>query len=187
MPYAETIATVRRTLLDTFAEIDRWFERAGHLRRYRPRTGGWTIDEVLEHVTLTNHFLMLILRKWVEIALRRAGRTPITEGESDLRVLEVVGRRGSFGWVRPVHMEPTGNVTPEAVRETMQEQCRECLKLLEQLGTGEGALCRVTMTVNDLGKIDLYQWLYFVAMHARRHLRQLVAIEREATFGGGES
>ncbi len=24
----------------------------------------------------------------------------------------------------------------------------------------------VTMTVNQLGKIDLYQWLYFLAQHA---------------------
>jgi hypothetical protein len=187
MPYAETIATVRRTLLDTFAEIDRWFDRDAGLRGYRSRAGGWTIDEVLEHVTLTNHFLMLTLRKWVEIALRRVGRTPITEGESDLGILDVVGQRGSFGWVRPEHMEPTGDPAPEAVRETMREQCRECLKLLERMRNGEGALCRVTMTVNDLGKIDLYQWLYFIAMHARRHLQQLEAIEREATSGGGES
>lgn len=141
MPYAETIASVRRTLLDTFAEIDRWFDRDAGLRRYRPRAGGWTIDEVLEHVTLTNHFLMLTLRKWVEIALRRAGRTQITESESDLSVLEVVGRRGSFGWVRPEHMEPTGDLAPEAVRETMRDQCRECLKFLERMRNGEGSRC----------------------------------------------
>jgi hypothetical protein len=35
------------------------------------------------------------------------------------------------------------------------------------------------MSVNDLGKIDLYQWLCFLAQHARRHLHQLRAVEGE--------
>jgi len=35
------------------------------------------------------------------------------------------------------------------------------------------------MTVNALGKIDLYQWLFFLSQHARRHLQQLAAIEAE--------
>ena len=35
------------------------------------------------------------------------------------------------------------------------------------------------MTVNDLGKIDLYEWLYFLAQHTRRHLQQLASPERE--------
>ena len=36
------------------------------------------------------------------------------------------------------------------------------------------------MTVNGLGKIDLYQWLYFIAQHARRHLQQLAALDDES-------
>jgi hypothetical protein len=35
------------------------------------------------------------------------------------------------------------------------------------------------MSVNDLGKIDLYQWLYFLGQHARRHLQQMQEVERE--------
>lgn len=36
------------------------------------------------------------------------------------------------------------------------------------------------MSVNDLGKIDLYQWLYFLARHARRHVQQMQEVERQA-------
>src|SRR5437660_1369416 len=92
------------------------------------------------------------------------------------------GQRGSFGWVRPEHMEPTGVPSAE-VRSTLREQLGECLILLERLDGGVGAVCRVTMTVNELGKIDLYQWLYFLAQHARRHLQQLAAIEAELASG----
>jgi hypothetical protein len=35
------------------------------------------------------------------------------------------------------------------------------------------------MSVNALGRIDLYQWLYFLAQHARRHLQQMASIEEE--------
>jgi hypothetical protein len=36
------------------------------------------------------------------------------------------------------------------------------------------------MSVNDLGKIDLYQWLYFLAQHARRHVQQMQEVARQA-------
>ena len=32
--------------------------------------------------------------------------------------------------------------------------------------------------VDGLGQLDVYQWLWFLAQHARRHLEQLTAWER---------
>ena len=177
MFYEQTIQTVRQILRDTFAEVDTWFDRPAELRKFKPASGGWSVDQVLEHISLTNHFLMLTLRKWVEIAVRRAERQSISEGESDLQRLDIIGQRGSFGWVRPEHMEPRGQPTSDDVRAALHRQLAECLQLLERIGRGEGALCRITMRVNALGKIDLYQWLYFFAQHARRHLQQLTAME----------
>jgi hypothetical protein len=186
MPYEETTRVVRNALCAIFAQVDDWFDRAEALRRFRPPSGGWSADQVLEHVTLTNRFLLLTLRKWVGIAQHRARRgDPIPQGESDLGRLVVIGERGSFGWVRPEHMEPTGVPPSAEVRARLREQLGECLILLERIGGGIGALCRVTMTVNALGKIDLYQWLYFLAQHARRHVQQLAAIEAE--FASGEA
>jgi hypothetical protein len=31
------------------------------------------------------------------------------------------------------------------------------------------------MSVNDSGRLDMYQWLFFLAQHARRHLAQIAA------------
>jgi hypothetical protein len=179
--HERTIHTVRDALCSIFAQVDAWFDRDEALRRFKPASGGWSVDQVLEHLTLTNHFLMLTLRKWAGIAEQRRRRgDPIPDGESDLQRLLIIGERGSFGWVRPEHMEPTGQASSVEVRATLRRQLGECLILLERIGVG--ALCRVTMTVNHLGKIDLYQWLYFLAQHARRHLQQLAGIEAE--FGG---
>ena len=180
MAYERMSRAVRDTLCSNFAAVDAWFDRDETLRAFRPASGGWSIDQVLEHVALTNRFLMLTLRKYAAIAERRARRgDPLPASESDLARLEVIGQRGSFGWTRPEHMEPTGVPASGEVRATLHAQLGECLILLERVGGGVGALCRVTMTVNGLGKIDLYQWLYFLAQHARRHLQQMVAVEAE--------
>jgi hypothetical protein len=163
-----------------FAQVDEWFERPEDLRQYRPGSGGWSIGQVLEHITLTIRFLMLTLRKWVGIAERRVRRgEPIPPRESDLTRLAAIGLRGSFGWDCPEHMQPTAVPPADEVRATFHRQLGECLILLERMSDGSGALCQITMRVNDLGKIDLYQWLYFLAQHARRHVQQMEAIEAE--------
>jgi hypothetical protein len=178
MTHERTVAIVRTSLIDVFADVDGWFERPANERAFRRASQRWTIDQVLEHVSLTNHFLMLTLRKAVEKAVHRAALgQPIPEGDSDLQRLEAIGLRGSFPWIRPEHMEPSGRTTSAEIRATLHGQRDECLALLEQLSQGEGALCQLRMSVNGLGRIDLYQWLYFLAQHARRHLQQMASIE----------
>ncbi len=180
MSHKQTECTIRDALNTTFARLDDWFDRDETLRQFKPTSGGWSIDQVLEHVTLTNYYLLLTLRKWVQVAEQREQRgNQVVDEESDLDCLEVIGERGSFDWVRPEHMEPTGVPTNQEVRSTLHKQHEECQQLLKQMANGMGALCRIKMSVQDFGKIDLYQWLYFLVQHARRHLHQLEEIKAE--------
>jgi hypothetical protein len=182
MTHARTVAIVRTSLVEQFADVDGWFERPADERAFRPASEGWTIDEVLEHLSLTNHFLMVTLRKAVDKAAQRAAHgQPTPAGESDLQRLEAIGQRGAFPWGRPEHMEPGGRTAPAEVRALLRRQREECLALLERLVHGEGALCELHMSVNALGRIDLYQWLYFLAQHSRRHVQQMASIEDEFT------
>ena len=109
--YPQTIARVRAALADTFDQVDPWFDKPAATRSYKPASGGWSIDEVLEHITLTSHFLMIVIRNSARAALKRAAAgAAILEGESDLDLLEPIGRRGAFTWSRPEHMIPTRTV-----------------------------------------------------------------------------
>ena len=93
--YSKTVRIVRELLNATFTEVDTWFDRHGDLLDFRPEGGGWRVAEILEHVTLTNHFLMLVIRKGCAKALKRAARgEPIPVGESDLELRNPIGRRG---------------------------------------------------------------------------------------------
>jgi len=179
LPYSRTIERVRAALTESFAEADIWFDRPEPLRSFRPPDGGWTIDEILEHITLTSHFLMIVIRNSTRKALKRAADATIPFQESDLDLLEPIGQRGTFSWARPEHMIPTGTVPGEEVRRKMREQLVECLGFLDQLRGGEGSLFKVRMSVNDSGKLDVYQWLYFVAQHAKRHVDQMRENEAE--------
>jgi hypothetical protein len=45
--------------------------------------------------------------------------------------------------------------------------------LLNKIQNGEGVLQTTMMSVNNLGKIDVYSYLYFLAKHAERHVSQM--------------
>lgn len=44
---------------------------------------------------------------------------------------------------------------------------------------GEGLICKTTMTVNELGKINVYEYIYFLSLHAQRHITQMKNNELE--------
>jgi hypothetical protein len=178
MPYEETIQVVQQALSEALVELEKWFEQSEESRCYHPQDGGWSIQAILEHVTLTNHYLLLIIRQGREKALRRAQRgEPIHEGKSDLDRLTPIGHPDAFPWIRPEHMEPIG-ASLEDIRTRLHAQYQECLSILAALGKGEGSLYQVRMSVQNLGKMDMYQWLYFLALHQKRHIAQI-----EQVFG----
>ena len=168
-PYQTTIQTVRRQLTTSFDALDARFDLSEAVRQHRPAAEAWCIDDILEHVSLTSHYLLIIIRKGVTKACKRAATQAIPDGESDLQTIEIIGHPDTFAWLRPDHMEPTRAVSSAAVQATLRQQRAECLALLEQMGQGEGSLHTVRMSVQALGKLDMYQWLAFLALHARRH------------------
>ncbi|GHO88692.1 DinB family protein [Dictyobacter formicarum] len=180
MPYTETIQKLQTALAETVAEIDHWCGMPEESRAYQPQDGGWSINEILEHITLTSHYLLIIINKGCAKALRKAAQgETIPAGESDLTRLEPIGHPDAFPWIRPEHMEPTRKVALEEVRARVQEQYQNCVRVLTDIEHGEGALYTARMSVQDLGRMDLYQWLYFLVLHQQRHIRQIARVYQE--------
>lgn len=181
----QLIRDIREVLTTQFQAADAWFDAPASLRSFRPARGSWTIDEILEHITLTNHFLLILIRKGGQKSLQLLDKYDLETAAQDYvfhrEKLEDVGTLGSFVWERPGHMEPRGALQTD-VRMRMQEQLTECLDWLDQLSQGAGILYKTTMTVHDLGKIDVYEYLYFLAMHIRRHLMQMEGNKLEMTL-----
>ena len=182
MVIKDLISDIKNFLITTHAEVDAWFGKPEDVRVYRPQNGGWTIDNILEHIVLTSHFLLIIIRKGKDKALRNVHqldlKTALDNYVFQKDRLDEIGLHKHFLWIRPEHMEPKG-APSEAIREQLKAQLNDCLATLDALQNGEGVLYKTTMSVNDLGKIDVYEYVYFLAQHQKRHVTQMVKNEKE--------
>jgi len=174
------LAELKSFVTDTFAEVDTWFDLPADLRTYQPADGGWTTDEVLIHIGLTNHYLLILIEKGTAKALANVQgldlATELAHYQFPREKLASIGVLHAFDWVRPAHMEPRDHPQPlPAVRQQLHAQVAQTLACLDQLPNGEGLRYYTTMTVNGLGKINVYEYVYFLAQHARRHLTQMQA------------
>jgi len=185
MDIASLLAELKSYLTETFALVDAWFDQPAALRAYRPVDLGWTIDEVLAHIDLTNHYLLILIEKGTAKALANTqGRDLAAElatYQFPSQKLAAIGVLHGFAWARPDHMQPHLNQRPlPAIRQQLRDQLGQALGCLDQLPHGEGLLYQTTMSVNDLGKLNVYEYAYFLAQHARRHLTQMQENAAEA-------
>ena len=183
MTPANVIAEINQKLEMAFRQLAGWFAAPQDLRGYRPANGGWTIDENLEHVALTNHYLLILIEKGATKALKNVhGLDLATElaARQSVRVrLDEISQPGAFTWMRPDHMAPGGLKSGPEVAATLRQQLQQCQAVLGRLPNGEGVLHRINMTVNELGRMDVYDFVYFLAIHAERHLAQIASFVTE--------
>jgi hypothetical protein len=176
MNFETIISKINSELIGSFATLDGWFDRPHEMLQERS-SSRWSPAEVLEHVMLTNHYLLLLIEKGSKRAIARAESCDISNMSANYVLetpsLEEVGKRGSFSWERPEHMEPTGAKSLEEIRAELRDQLYRCLHQLDHLPQGQGVAYRFTMSVNGIGKLDMYQLIYFLALHAKRHVSQL--------------
>ncbi len=176
------IQSVREALLTNFRELDTWFEKDFDLLHFKPDTDQWNIREVLEHISLTNYFLLLIINKSTRRALdrRHAAKSIIIPADymEKFDKIDVISSR-SFEWVRPEHLEPSGLQDMRDVRALLKQQFAQSMYNLSLLKNGEGMLVLTNLSVNHLGKLDIYQYIYFLTKHIERHIRQMQRLAKE--------
>ncbi len=174
----QLLAALKKELQDTFAQVDSWFDQPVSLRAYGPTDNGWTIDEILNHIGLTNHYLLILIEKGTSKSLAAANSldlpAAIASYDFPYARLAAIGTLHAFPWARPAHMEPrTYPRLQPVVRQQLHDQLAQILLVLSRLANGEGLLHQTTMSVNELGKLNVYEYVYFLAQHARRHLVQM--------------
>jgi hypothetical protein len=179
----DLIVEIKDTLTAVFAEADKWFDKPVEIRNYRPLTDRWTINEILEHISLTNFYLLKLIDKGAAKAIKNINELDLVKELESYRFerekLDEIGIYKSFPWIRPAHMEPSGQVSLKEVRNTINDQKNRCISYLDNMPKGEGILYKTTMSVNNLGKINVYEYIYFLAKHAQRHIAQMEKNESE--------
>lgn len=181
---AETIIALLKIETESaFSSLELWFAKTGSLRAYHAQGEEWCINQILEHVSLVNHYLLLLIDKGARKALRRHAKAPLTEMppgyELTSTALEEIGINNSFEWRCPDHMVPAGSIAIEKTRERLREQRAKIADTIDLVKKGEGVLSKTYMSVHSLGKLDVYQYIYFLLKHVRRHVQQMEGIEGE--------
>lgn len=177
------IKDIKAHLKFSFDEVDKWFEKDKTTLNYQPSNGGWTVQQILEHIYLTNFYLLILIEKGSKKAMRNYRNLDLNlEIENytfNKENFEKVGDYGAFEWIRPEHMEPKGKLNLNEIRSLISQQYHQCLNYLDLMKNGEGLLCKTTMTVIGLGKINVYEYIYFLSLHAQRHVTQMKNNELE--------
>lgn len=183
----EIISEVYGLLRSTYQALAPWPGKDALLRAYRAANGEWCIDEILEHIALANRYLLLLIEKGMKKALKKAAPGRIAGALKEYRLmgdrLEQIGVNNSFEWKCPGHMTPTGSMTADDAWMELDAQRGTLLDVLAELKNGEGALQKTGMSVNSLGKLDVYQYICFLLMHCRRHIGQMEEIEKAYNAG----
>ena len=178
------IQTIQASLISTHSAVIAWLQEEDFIKNHRPEDGGWTVLEIIEHISLTSHFLLKLIDKGADKALRNINRLNLEKElaafDFDLSKLFDIGRHKSFDWIRPAHMEPTGQKNATEIKLELQNQLQRCLQHLSVLKNGEGLLYKTTMSVDNLGKLNVYEYIYFLSQHAARHLSQMEENKKEA-------
>jgi hypothetical protein len=183
----KVINTIETELKQTFDDLFKWFNIDKELLNYAPGNKGWSIRKILEHVSLTNHYLLMLISKGTKKALEKSKKedfsASLIDYDLDWERMKVIGQHKSFEWNRPGHMEPRGRMRITEIKHELQLQLKQCHALLQSLQGGEGVLYKTMMSVNNLGKIDVYHYIYFLVQHAKRHLTQMERVEIEFNLG----
>lgn len=176
------VQIVKEALVANFQELDRYFEKDRVMLHFKPSREHWNVREVLEHVSLTNYFLLLIINKATRRALDRKQDGimlhPPEGYHLKFKEIDVIGSK-SFGWINPDFLEPTGGKSFEEIRRQLKQQFAQCMYNLSMLKNGEGQLVQIRMSVHHLGKLDIYQYIYFLTKHIERHIRQIQKLEQQ--------
>lgn len=164
-------------LIQTHAKVLTWFELDEKRLNFTPNEGKWSILQILEHISLTSHYLLILIEKATKKALKNIQERNLEEElenySFDLKKMQRIGEHKSFTWIRPEHMEPTGEKSIDEIKSDVINQLKKCLNFIDLLQDGSGLLYQTTMTVDDLGKLNVYEYIFFLSKHAERHLTQI--------------
>ena len=69
------IQAIQTHLIETHRSVIEWFKEDDEVKAYRPNDGGWSISEILEHIALTSHYLLILIDKGSKKSFKEHQRT----------------------------------------------------------------------------------------------------------------
>jgi uncharacterized damage-inducible protein DinB len=142
---------------------------------FRPPSGGWTIAEILEHISIVEgQLLQLIVSLLKKTEQTTEAHAPAQPFDISLQSIIEEGRTQKYT-TRDKYV-PTGRVTvPESLGK-LRDYNAQLVALKPRLESVD--LTISTFPHWTFGQLNLGQWLAFIVHHEERHLVQIQSILR---------
>ncbi len=139
----------------------------------RAKEGGWSIQELLEHIVLVDRSIVRLLDALTGKAKRIDASQNIASGfPIDVTSLVEQSRREKY--ISRENARPTGTVTAQESLLELENIHSEVKRLRPRLGQVD--ISSVSFPHPFFGSLTLGQWLVFSEMHEDRHLNQMLSI-----------
>ena len=174
--HARAAPGVLQRLARAATELDAWCDAPDALLDHHPRPEAWSPREILEHVALTQHFLLVLAKKIRDKSrVRLAAGDPWPTAAPRHDALVALANRAE-PWAHPAHMAPGGTRPLDEIRAELADQLQAAIELVREMPAGEGTLHRIRMSrVPGDDRLGLVEYVDVLALHAGRHLAQLAA------------
>jgi hypothetical protein len=167
MSIESIISKINKELISSFAELDSWFDCDEQFLCEKFSSDQWSVTDTLEHVMLTNHYLLSLMTNRIPVATEKD--LPSTLQHYTLQVPEIEYlTSGGYPWHLQDHLQPKG-ITPAEIRSQLRDQLYSCLRQLDLLAGGEEVSVRISIPAERPCEVDIYQSLYLLALYAKRH------------------
>jgi uncharacterized damage-inducible protein DinB len=169
---------VRRRLVARVENLDEARQQA------RAAAGGWSVAEIVEHLSLIERQLTTLFEKWLRRAEdAREGETRSDDSEESPRPFtpfsldEYVEQNRERKFVAPETAQPAG-ASPVADSLARLEETRTTLERLRPRFEMTD-LTTIQYPHPAFGALNLAQWLAFIGIHEARHVGQIGRILKE--------
>ena len=142
---------------------------------FKPGPDRWSVAEVLEHIVLTEDFLLENTSQKVMQA--PAGKPDRDYKSTDKMVSSAIADRTQKAQA-PEPVRPTGRWSPQ---EALDRFLKIRERTVEFLDSTPGL--RDHVVDSPLGQpMDAYQWLLFISAHSERHTKQIQEVKADPGF-----
>lgn len=173
---------IYNSVAEIFDSIDETRERlserlsglSAEQENFRPAADGWSIAEIVEHLSILEARLLKMMTVMVHKAesdgLKPKEDAPFTPVSLD----EFAERSKVEKYVAPEQVRPQGSIP---LRESLERlrQSRASLRALQSRFEATD-LSAARYPHPSFGPLDIYQWLAVIGAHEARHLRQIEAL-----------
>ena len=146
---------------------------------FRTGKGGWSIENVLEHLALVEGPLVRLITTLTEKAEAATGSNPPAHS-FEVSLEPHLQQSKSEKYVTRDKFEPPGKMNAAESLTVLHQVQDELLSLRPRLQLVDPTLARFPHWI--FGPLDLAQWLAFVGVHEERHLGQIHAIIASPDF-----